>query len=153
MKKVLYQKTQNGLLLNIILFVSITSLLFALKMPENTNGSRFVLIALILLLITVWLLLYKLTIVIDKDTITAIFGIGFLKRKIKIEDIDFTTLEIVKPHFLTGIGIRLTPKGWLWNVKFGKAIFFKTKNGKTFFVGTDEPDVIKETLSKIKQLN
>jgi hypothetical protein len=97
--------------------------------------------------------MYRLTIKINDNYIIAIFGIGLLKRKIKILDIDFSTLEITKPPMLAGVGIRLTPKGWLWNVKFGKAIYFKSKSGKTFFVGTDEPEIIVQKLRKVQSKN
>ena len=90
---------------------------------------------------------YKITIYIDKNKIIAVFGIGLLKREFLINDINFNTIENVKFNALTGIGLRLTSKGWLWNVKVGDAIYFKNKKGdKTFLVGTDDYKEISETL-------
>lgn len=145
MKKIKYKQDQYGTLLNIILLISIIQLIFVSIVASNTSKS-VIFEATIVLLLTVWLFFYKLTIIIDDKTIYAIFGIGLLKKKIPLSQIDLSTLEIVKPSLLTGIGIRYTKKGWLWNVKFGKAIYFKTKNGKTFFVGTDDADKIKTLL-------
>ena len=145
MNQILYKKTQNGLIANFIILFSVMLLINLARKSDNTTET-IILIAITVLLFLVWLLVYKLTIVIDDKTITAIFGIGLLKRKFNINDIDFSTLQVVKPSLLTGIGIRLTSKGWLWNVKVGKAIYFKSKNGKTFFVGTDEPEKIIEIL-------
>lgn len=145
MKKIKYKQDQYGTLLNIILLISIIQLIFVSIVASNTSKS-VIFEATIVLLLTVWLFFYKLTIIIDDKAIYAIFGIGLLKKKIPLSQIDLSTLEIVKPSLLTGIGIRYTKKGWLWNVKFGKAIYFKTKNGKTFFVGTDDADKIKTLL-------
>ena len=149
MKKIIYIKTQYGLLLNILMSLSIF-LIYAVyqKIPNST--SSLILWLTIGFILLIWLLMYKLTFVIDQESITAIFGIGLLKRKVKINEIDFSTLKVVVPSKFAGIGIRLTPLGWLWNVKFGKAIYFKTKNGKTFFVGTDEPEEIISILIKLK---
>lgn len=145
MKKIKYKQDQYGTLLNIILLISIIQLIFVSIVASNTSKS-VIFAATIVFLFAVWLFFYKLTIIIDDKAIYAIFGIGLLKKKIPLSQIDLSTLEIVKPSLLTGIGIRYTKKGWLWNVKFGKAIYFKTKNGKTFFVGTDDADKIKTLL-------
>jgi hypothetical protein len=148
MSQILYKKTQNGVIINFIIqFSAILLIILARKSDNPTETAILIVIAVLLFL--AWLLVYKLTIVIDDKTITAIFGIGLLKRKFNISDIDFSTLQVVKPSLLAGIGIRLTSKGWLWNVKVGKAIYFKSKNGKTFFVGTDEPEKIIEILKSI----
>lgn len=94
---------------------------------------------------TVILFFYKLTICIDNEKITVIFGIGFLKKSIKHTEIE--RIEIYKSSWLTGVGIRLTPKGWLWNVKVGEAILIKHKTN-TFLVGTDEAS---EIITLLKQ--
>lgn len=149
MKKNIYVKTQYGLLLNILMSLSVF-LIYAIYQNNSNSTSSMILWLTIGFMLIIWLLMYKLTILIDKESITAIFGIGLLKRKVSINEIDFSTLKVVVPSKFTGIGIRLTPLGWLWNVKFGKAIYFKTKNGKTFFVGTDEPEKIIAILLKLK---
>ncbi len=151
MHAIKYKKTQYGILLNLLLISSIIFLIVAYYFQIGTKAiPKNISLSILVILVFAWLLTYKLTISIDDEYITAIFGIGLLKRKIPIYEIDFNTLEILKPSALTGIGIRLTPKGWLWNVKIGKALFFKTKNNKIFFVGTDDADTIINILSKNK---
>ena len=149
MKQIKYKETQYGILLNVVLAISILFSFFTYSKVINESGAVILLIVIFLIII-LWLLLYKITIIITDDVISAIFGIGLLKKEIPLKEIDFSTLEVVKPSMLTGIGIRYTTKGWLWNVKFGKAIYFKTKTGKTFFVGTDEADKIRDLLLKFK---
>ncbi len=147
-----YQKTQYSIVLNIILLGTI---LFVIIAHVKQLGSKPIpllpTIILVLFLGFVWLLFYKLQIKIDAKTITATFGIGLLKKQILLDNIDLGSLEIVKPSALAGIGIRITQKGTLWNVKIGKAIYFKTKDTtKTFFVGTDDAESIINILKSNK---
>ncbi len=134
-----YKKTQKGFIIS-ILFAALIVVIAIYYLSENI--SELFLYLMVSVLTACILLFYKLTITIKEETITALLGVGFLKRKVAIKDIDFSTLEKVNFSLLTGIGIRLTSKGWLWNVKIGDAIYFKTKNNKTFLVGTDEADEI-----------
>ncbi len=97
-----------------------------------------------------YLLFYKLTITIDKDKIEAKLGIGLLKRSMKIKEIDYNTIEKIKVPAYYGIGIRLTPFGWLYNVKTGNAIKLKSKS-KTFFVGTEDFETINTILIDLKK--
>ncbi len=143
-----YKNTQYGLLMNLILILSTLLMIILYKFQLGSNPIPLVgLIIVLSLLILTLLFFYKLTIIIDKTNIIASFGIGIIKRSMPINDIDFATLEKVKPSIITGIGIRLTAKGWLWNVKFGNAIYFKNKNKtKTFFVGTEDYETIVKIL-------
>ena len=92
---------------------------------------------------------YKLTITITKDSIEAKFGIGLIKRHLKIKDIEYKSIEKIKVPALYGIGIRLTPHGWLYNVSIGHAIKIKSKT-KTFFVGTEDFEKIQTILNNLK---
>ena len=134
-----YENTQKGFIV-IILLVALLVVFIINYLSENIS-SLFI-ISMAIILISAILIFYKLTITISNEIIIASLGIGLLKRKIKIKDIDFSTLEKVNFSMLTGIGIRLTSKGWLWNVKIGDAVYFKTKDNKTFLVGTDDADEI-----------
>lgn len=139
-----YQKTQHSIVLNIIL---LSTIIFVIIAHVKQLGSKPIpllpTVILVLFLGFVWLLFYKLQIKIDAKTITATFGIGLLKKQIPLDTINLGSLEVVKPSALAGIGIRITKKGILWNVKVGKAIYFKTKDAtKTFFVGTDDAEAI-----------
>jgi hypothetical protein len=149
MGKGVYKNNQYGLLLSGIMVVSIVIILLTLTKYDDSSTTA-ILMGVLILILFIWLLTYKITIIVNDKFISAKFGIGFLKRKALINDIDFSTLKVITPSKFTGIGLRLTPIGWLWNVKFGKALFFKTKNGKTFFVGTDEAEKIKNILLNFK---
>ncbi len=147
-----YQKTQHSIVLNIILLGTIIFVVIAhVKQLGSKPIPLLPTVILVLFLGFVWLLFYKLQIKIDAKTITATFGIGLLKKQIPLDTINLGSLEVVKPSALAGIGIRITQKGILWNVKIGKAIYFKTKDAtKTFFVGTDDAESILNILKSSK---
>jgi hypothetical protein len=107
-----------------------------------------VLVYPIVILTIVAIIFHKLTILINSEEIVAYFGFGFFKRKIKISEIDFSSIELVKISWYTGVGIRYTSNGWLYNVKLGEAIKIVSKDKtKTFFVGTSEFNIIKQIIS------
>ena len=102
-----------------------------------------------LVLVIILLLFYKLTIIIDGEKISAIFGIGLIKKSIDLDKIDLNSIEEIKIPWYYGMGIRVTPHGILYNVKPGKAIKLKSKiENKTFLVGTDNFEEIKRILSQ-----
>jgi len=148
-----YQKTQYGIFLCIFLFVTQLFTLYSAYYQTDNNTIPFPIsfIIFILLLIAI-ILFYKLNITIDNEKIEAKYGIGLLKKSILLNDINIDSIENPKIPWYYGIGIRLTPKGWLWNIKFGHAIYIQNKNKtKTFLVGTDDYQTIKNILKNKEQ--
>jgi len=145
-----YKKTQYGFLISTISILSIIAIVLLYMYPLGNNPMPVsILIILLITFIFAFLFFYKLTISIDDTRITASLGIGLLKRSMLIDHIDFETLEKITPTLITGIGIRHTTKGWLWNVKVGDAIYFKNKaKSKNFLVGTDEFETITNILNQ-----
>lgn len=147
----LYNQTQKGKFVTTLISIVAISVLtiFLLQMGENPLPWE-VMVLLMAIFIFIILSFYKLTITINKEKIVAKFGVGWIKRSIKISDIDYSSIEEVKVSSLYGIGIRLTPHGLLYNVKTGNAIKIKSENGKTFFVGTDDFNTINSVLKSLK---
>jgi len=93
------------------------------------------------------LIFYKLTIIIDDTHLSFRLGIGLVSRKYPLADIK--ECKPVKNNPLTGIGIRLYSKGWLYNVSGLDAIelTFKHKNPRVR-IGTDKPEEIAQLISE-----
>ncbi len=147
--KTIYNKTQYGILIYIMVIVMVF-LSYAYFYQTGSNPIPLIpYVILMMVFLVIILFFYKLTIIIDDEKITAIFGIGFLKKSIYLNEID--TIETYKAPWFTGIGVRLTSKGWLWNVKVGNAILLNDKNKtKTFLVGTDDADKIVNLLKQLQ---
>ncbi|MEE9348510.1 MAG: hypothetical protein V3U80_00520 [Flavobacteriaceae bacterium] len=147
-----YKKTQYSkwmlILVGVLIFI-IYSYFFK-KGLANLPLIPFILILSILVIILA--LFYKLTLIIDDEKFTAIFGIGWLKKSVLISNIDLSTIEKVTFPWYVGIGIRLTDKGWLWNTKVGESIYFKSKNKfHSYLFGTDDFEEIKKQLLNYKK--
>ncbi|MEM7347525.1 MAG: hypothetical protein AAF485_25080, partial [Chloroflexota bacterium] len=98
------------------------------------------------------LLFPTLTTQVDNKTFRLHFGFGVIYKKFRLEAIE--SFQIVKNPWYYGWGIRYTPRGWLFNVSGLSAIELKTTQGKTYRVGTDDPQGLAQALvdSNITQI-
>ncbi|MCH2020829.1 MAG: hypothetical protein MK207_00005, partial [Saprospiraceae bacterium] len=82
-----------------------------------------VLIGICILLGLLFVIFYGLFIEVNKTQIQIKFGLGFIKKNIKIKDIE--SVASVRNKWWYGWGIRLTPHGWLWNIHGLNAVEIK----------------------------
>ncbi|WP_031427532.1 hypothetical protein [Flavimarina sp. Hel_I_48] len=103
----------------------------------------------VILLAAIAVIFHKLTILINSEEIVAYFNFGLFKRKMHLSEIDFSSIQKIELKWWTGIGIRYTTQGWLYNVKIGEAVRIASKDKrKVFFVSTEEFSTIKRVLSE-----
>ena len=95
-----------------------------------------VVVSIILLVCLV--LFYKLKITIDDETLCASFGPGIIRKRVRLAQI--VGCEPIRIRWWYGWGIHLTPFGWLYNVSGFDAVMVTLRDGKTFALGTDDPD-------------
>jgi len=101
-----------------------------------------------MILLICLLIFYKLTITIDDTYIRFSLGTGLIAKKYLISDIK--SCKPVSNNLIYGIGIRMIPGGWLYNVSGLKAIEIKFKNSKSVIrIGTDNPDEIAGVISEM----
>lgn len=107
-----------------------------------------VLIFVILTFLVCLLIFYKLTIEIDNSYVGFKLGTGLVKKKYALKDIE--TCRPVKNSAFYGIGIRLIPEGWLYNVsgRFAVELTFKNKKSR-IRIGTDKPEEVAEEINKL----
>jgi hypothetical protein len=75
---------------------------------------------------------------LTSDSLDLTFGIGLIKKSISLTNIE--SFERVKNKWWYGFGIRLTPHGWMWNMKGLNAIELTYTTGKKFRIGTTNPE-------------
>ncbi len=144
-----YKKTQQAYILYIIsvITLAIQWTIYFIKIDKTGSTSITVYLILSIVFISICLVFGRLTIQLNEDEISASFGLRFLVQKMKVEEIDPKSIQVLKPSLLYGIGLRVTPQGTLYNTKLGKAIRIKSKDGKkTFFVGTNDAEFLKEKI-------
>ncbi len=110
------------------------------------GGSRLPLVTLVVVL-AVWALFGTLTVTVDQDAVSCRFGpLGVIGKRLAFADIRRAAAIRTSP--LWGWGMRLTPRGWLWNVWGLDAVEFEMTNGTRFAVGTDEPQALISALRR-----
>ena len=90
------------------------------------------------ILLLILFLFGGLTTRVDAVSLNLSFGIGVIRKSVLLKDIE--SAESVENRWWYGFGIRLTPHGWMWNMKGLSAIEITYKTGKKFRVGTTNPE-------------
>lgn len=148
MNKILYKETQSLWWLALILIVCGGQVLLAGIFQWGSKPipmSMAILIASLLILPAV--LVYNLTITITEEYARAKFGIGLLKRKVLLKDLDISKAEITSLSLASGVGYRYGSRGLFLNTRPGPALFIPAKNGgKHFFIGTRNGEEILKIL-------
>ena len=82
---------------------------------------------------------------VTDDELAWRFGhLGFPRGRIALADV--AAAEVTRTTFWEGWGIRLTRRGWLYNVSGFDAVLVRRRNGKTFLLGSDEPRRLKAAI-------
>ncbi len=138
-----YRHTQFGT----VIVVSIVTVIPLTVLPVVWLAGTAAIAWLILgTLVAVLALFASLTVEIDAEHLRIRFGIGLIRKRFPLDQID--TCRPVKNSWIYGWGIRLTPHGWLYNVSGQEAVELKMKSGKTCRIGTDEPEVLTAAIQK-----
>jgi len=91
---------------------------------------------------------YKLTVELDGSILKLIYGIGLIRIKFKIDELIRT--EIIKSPWYS-LGIRITPKGMLYNIQGSKAVnieYISLGKSKSVMIGTPEPERLIKALDE-----
>ena len=124
--------TQIG---TISLIVMTPFLIFSLIMIIASGFKDLIIVSIFgfiaLTLVACLLIFYKLTIYINDTSISFKLGIGLITRKYLLADI--LSCKTVRNDPFFGIGIRMIPGGWLYNVSGLSAVelIFKTRKQKS----------------------
>ncbi len=137
-----YNHDQFGTLVVLSLgpFAVIMSIILAFAGLSTAAGVVW-LVALILLV-----LFYRLSVEVTREHLRFRFGIGLIGRTFSIADI--AAARAVRNKWYYGWGIRLTPRGWLYNVSGFDAVEIEMRSGKSYRIGTDEPAELTAALNR-----
>ena len=137
-----YQHTQIGYL--IIVFFAIAVLLLGLLMA--IYGFNWIGFAVMIISAICLALFLTLTVLVDSDFIEIRFGIGIIRKKFYLKDIE--TYKVVKNPWFYGWGIHFTPNGLLYNISGSLAVEITMKNGKKYRIGTDVPNELEQAIQQ-----
>lgn len=127
-------------------FFGVIMLLFGFIIYQNQELNTIIILSVLYIIIL--LLFYKLTISITDEDVKFSFGIGLIKGKYKLSDINYCKPMSYIPF---GWGIRLRPGVVLFNVSGNKAIELELKNrNRKVWIGTNNPDEISRYINSIR---
>lgn len=134
--------TQTGTF-SIVVFLSVTVFSIVMLLISGFDEPvHVVVIGFVILTMAICLLIfYKLTITIDDTHLSFKMGIGLIRKSYPLSDIE--SCIPVRNSLLWGIGIRMIPAGWLYNVSGLYAIELTFKGSKKKVrIGSDQAEEI-----------
>lgn len=127
----MYRHTQVGYRMLIVLVLLCGAIWWGTGQPLPGAVSALVVLA-------AWSLFGTLTIEIRDAALTCRFGpLGLVRRRFVTASLRGARAVRTSPWW--GWGLRLTPRGWLWNVWGLDAVELELASGGRFLLGTDEP--------------
>jgi hypothetical protein len=121
--------------------------------PVSTDsGPNFAITFIMALILFILASFVPLQIVIDGKYLRIKFNFGIYQKKFSLNEIVY--VKTVKNHWHYGWGIRrwLWPKMWIYHVSRFDAVEIKLKNGKTYRIGTDKPEMLQQTILHFCQI-
>lgn len=119
-----------------------------IKSGLTNSPDFFIHIFLVVTFLLCVLTFYQLTITVNETHVAFKLGIGLWNKKYKISDVK--SCKPVTNSVISGIGIRMLPNGWLYNVSGLKAVELQFKNKKSIIrIGTNRPEEISELVQSL----
>lgn len=136
-----YKHTQPGTWL-LIFFAIAASLIIFSQGGITVNSSWIALV----ILVPASVIFSSQTIKIDQGSLIWHFGFGFWKKQLALTDI--VSAEAVRNKWYYGLGIRYTPRGWLYAVSGLDAVEIQKQDGSVVRLGTNEPETLQAAIQQ-----
>ena len=136
----IYQNRQLALWIFVMMFVFIVYLIWI----ASTIDSWWFIWLWSTFTILLGALFWCLEVKVNADEILLSYGFGFINKKIQRQQI--LQVEVVRNAWWYGLGIRLTPHGWMWNISGLDAIKLTYQDGNKFRIGTNQPGELYQAL-------
>ena len=138
----------------IIIVISITMVLWALLSGGVTTDEHEMIYLYLFfpVMLIPALLFYQLTIVVDYTEVKIRFGIGLIRKRWLLSDIE--SASVVKNTILQGWGIHYTLHTNIYNVSGMMAVELKLKNSiRKVRIGTAEPEKLADYINRMISKN
>ncbi len=136
----IYQNRQLALWIFVMMFVFIVYLIWI----ASTIDSYWFIWLWSTFTILLGGLFWCLEVKVNADEILLSYGFGFINKKIQRQQI--LQVEVVRNAWWYGLGIRLTPHGWMWSISGLDAIELTYQDGNKFRIGTNQPQGLYQAL-------
>ncbi|HEY9755109.1 MAG TPA: hypothetical protein V6C97_08110 [Oculatellaceae cyanobacterium] len=92
----------------------------------------------------------ELSVEVDTNQINVIFGTGIFKKSISLKDV--VSAKTIRTTPLQGWGIHWLGNGWLYNIYGLDAVEVRLLDGKSVYIGTDEPEDLSAAINQRLEL-
>lgn len=125
-----------------IIFFMATSAIVAFALAHGKQGAEiaFFIVAFVLLLF------FRLTIRVNEQDVSLVFGIGLVKKRIPLESI--SSVKTVQNAWYHGWGVRLLSNGILYNVTGFQAVELLLQDETVVRLGSNQPEQLKEAIAQ-----
>lgn len=147
----MYSKTQFGtVIVSLTLLCLIAVIVLFDTIKSSDPAGEIAAISAMIVLVIATLLFYRLKVEVNSSEIRLTFGVGIIKKRISLKEIQ--SVASVKNKFWYGWGIRLTPHGWLWNIAGYDAVeLIFNSDKRKFRIGCKDSAELKAAIeSKLK---
>ncbi|MSR75819.1 MAG: hypothetical protein EXS14_10170 [Planctomycetes bacterium] len=133
-----YEHTQRGWLIPTSIWGGAVFSAIILWIERKDESLPLVVWLLPALLLATGSLFFSLRARVDAQHVTVTWAWNWPCARFALADI--ASAEKCEHSWWYGYGLRLTPRGWLWNTQGAAAVRLILRKGKCFHIGTDDPD-------------
>jgi hypothetical protein len=141
-----YHHKQIGWLSNVAHVFGLVVAVIAIANIDFRAETRWIIVALFLMLIATAITFSSLTTEVNQEEFRAGFGpFAWPSKRAPLAEI--AGVLPARTSILTGWGIRITMRGWLYSVSGRNAVIVGLRNGKQFLIGTDDPTGLADAIN------
>ena len=90
----------------------------------------------------------KLTVALTRDTLELWFGIGIIRKTVRLADVSAVESVTYSPLMeFGGWGIRGLGKKKIWSMRGNRAVVLTLPQDAKFYIGSDTPERLRERIS------
>lgn len=137
-----HRQVSGGL---VVIFMIMATFMLALAAIVPALGARSAIGGVLVMTVLLSAVFSSLTTVVTDEHFIFHFGLGVWRKRVPLSDI--RSVRLVRSSPWHGLGIRLTPHGWLYSVWGLDAVEIELGTGRRFRVGTDEAQPLSDAIA------
>ena len=135
----MYRRTKTNPYVTLLVLPAVLVAVWGATHRMERRPLAIVVVTTVLVLLTT-VVFSSLTVEVADGELRFHFALGFWKRRIPVADIVRATPT--RSSWWEGLGIRVTPRGWLYTVSGGPAVEITPRGKPAFRLGTPGPDAV-----------
>lgn len=136
----MYRRTQTNRWLPLITLPSIAIAIWAATHRAMHGVALVALIVGMIVLVATTVIFSSLTVAVTNGELRFHFGFGVWTKRYRVAEL--ARVAATRSAWWEGLGIRVSPRGWLYTVAIGPAVEVTPRGAQAFRLGTPEPEAV-----------